>query len=85
MRFKLLGHSGLRVSEICLGAMTFGDGAGWTATKEESRRIFGEDFWAYGLEANRPSWDALCRYVHEQGLAPRRIAPEELFVPVGDL
>ena len=40
MRFKLLGHSGLRVSEICLGAMTFGDGAGWTATKEESRRIF---------------------------------------------
>jgi len=49
---------------------------------EESRRIFGEDFWAYGLEANRPSWDALCRYVYEQGLAPRRIAPEELFVPV---
>jgi len=51
---------------------------------EESRRSFGEDFWAYGLEANRPSWDAMCRYVYEQGLAPRRIAPEELFVPVGD-
>jgi 4,5-dihydroxyphthalate decarboxylase len=51
---------------------------------EESRRIIGEDFWAYGVEANRPSWDALCRYVHEQGLAPRRIAPEELFVPVGE-
>jgi len=50
--------------------------------REENRRIFGDDFWAYGLEANRPSWDALCRYVHEQGLAPRRIAPEELFVPV---
>jgi 4,5-dihydroxyphthalate decarboxylase len=51
---------------------------------EESRRTFGEDFWAYGLEANRPSWDALCRYVYEQGLAPRRIAPEELFVPAGE-
>jgi 4,5-dihydroxyphthalate decarboxylase len=51
---------------------------------EESRRVFGEDFWAYGLEANRPSWDALCRYVYEQGLAPRRIMPEELFVPVGE-
>ena len=25
MRFKLLGHSGLRVSEICLGTMTFGN------------------------------------------------------------
>ena len=49
---------------------------------EESRRVMGEDFWAYGLEANRPSWDAPCRYVYEQGLAPRRIAPEELFVPV---
>lgn len=49
---------------------------------EESRRIFGGDFWAYGLEANRPSWDALCRYVYEQGLAPRRIKPDDLFVPV---
>ncbi len=51
---------------------------------EESRRVFGEDFWAYGVEANRPSWDALCRYIHEQGLAPRRVTPEELFVPVGE-
>ena len=25
MRYKLLGHSGLRVSEICLGTMTFGN------------------------------------------------------------
>jgi 4,5-dihydroxyphthalate decarboxylase len=49
---------------------------------EHSRRVFGADFWAYGLEPNRPSLDALCRYVHEQGLAPRRITPDELFVPV---
>ncbi len=47
---------------------------------EESRRVFGEDLWSYGLEANRPSWDALCHYVYEQGLGPRRVAPEELFV-----
>ncbi len=40
MRYKLLGRSGLRVSEICLGAMTFGEEWGWGATKEESRRIF---------------------------------------------
>ncbi len=50
---------------------------------EQSRRVFGNDFWAYGVEPNRPSLDALCRYVHEQGLAPRRIAPDELFVTVG--
>jgi len=49
---------------------------------EESRGIFGNDYWAYGLEANRPSWDALCRYVYEQGLAPKRITPDDLFVPV---
>lgn len=41
MRYKLLGHSGLRVSEICLGTMTFGETWGWGASKEESRSIFG--------------------------------------------
>ena len=25
MRYKLLGKSGLRVSELCLGTMTFGE------------------------------------------------------------
>lgn len=40
MRYKLLGKSGLRVSELCLGTMTFGDDWGWGAPKEESREIF---------------------------------------------
>jgi aryl-alcohol dehydrogenase-like predicted oxidoreductase len=40
MRYKLLGRSGLRVSELCLGAMTFGEEWGWGASMEESRRIF---------------------------------------------
>ncbi|MDJ0811059.1 MAG: aldo/keto reductase [Desulfobacterales bacterium] len=40
MRYKLLGHSGLRVSELSLGAMTFGDDRGWGASAQESRRIF---------------------------------------------
>ena len=35
MRYKLLGGSGLRVSEICLGAMTFGEEWGWGADKPE--------------------------------------------------
>lgn len=42
MRYKLLGRSGLRVSEICLGAMTFGEDWGFGAPKEECRRIFDE-------------------------------------------
>jgi len=40
MRYKLLGKSGLRVSELCLGTMTFGEDWGWGAPKEESRKIF---------------------------------------------
>jgi len=40
MRFKLLGKSGLRVSELCLGTMTFGEVWGWGASREESKKIF---------------------------------------------
>jgi len=40
MRYKLLGRSGLRVSEFSLGTMTFGEDWGWGATEAESRRIF---------------------------------------------
>lgn len=40
MRYKLLGRSGLRVSELCLGTMTFGEDWGWGASKEESRKMF---------------------------------------------
>jgi len=40
MRYQLLGKSGLRVSELCLGTMTFGDTWGWGATKETSRTMF---------------------------------------------
>ncbi|MEY3556528.1 MAG: hypothetical protein RLZZ580_2585 [Cyanobacteriota bacterium] len=40
MRYKLLGNSGLRVSELCLGTMTFGQDWGWGADKEESRAVF---------------------------------------------
>ena len=51
---------------------------------EEAWRVFGKDFWAYGLEPNRPTWEAIGQYVHEQGLAPRLVTPEELFpVAVG--
>jgi aryl-alcohol dehydrogenase-like predicted oxidoreductase len=40
MRYKLLGKSGMRVSELCLGTMTFGENWGWGASKEESKLIF---------------------------------------------
>ncbi|HEY3419203.1 MAG TPA: aldo/keto reductase [Methanomassiliicoccales archaeon] len=40
MRYKLFGKGGLKVSELCLGTMTFGEDWGWGASKEESKRIF---------------------------------------------
>lgn len=40
MRFRLLGRTGLRVSELCLGTMVFGDTrAGWGADEAESEQM----------------------------------------------
>ena len=49
---------------------------------EETWQVFGKDFWAYGLEPNRPTWSAVGQYVFEQGLAPRPVAADELFLGV---
>jgi len=40
MNYRLLGHSGLRVSELCLGTMTFGEDWGWGAPRDEARKIY---------------------------------------------
>lgn len=42
MRYKLLGRSGLKVSELCLGTMTFGEdwGEGFGSNKKESKKVF---------------------------------------------
>jgi 4,5-dihydroxyphthalate decarboxylase len=48
---------------------------------EETWRVFGKDFWAYGLEPNRATFAAIGRYVHEQGLSPRVVSADELFAP----
>src|ERR1700716_3545470 len=39
MRYRLLGSSALRVSEVALGTMTFGERWGWGAELAESRRM----------------------------------------------
>jgi aryl-alcohol dehydrogenase-like predicted oxidoreductase len=40
MRYKLLGRSGLRVSELALGTMTFGTDWGWGADRAVSQQLF---------------------------------------------
>jgi len=47
----------------------------------EARALLGADPWPYGVEANRVTLDAFTRYAYEQGVAARRMAPEELFAP----
>lgn len=47
----------------------------------EIRELMGEDFWPYGIEANRLEIDTLCRYVAEQGFVAHPPAADELFAP----
>jgi 4,5-dihydroxyphthalate decarboxylase len=47
---------------------------------EETWQVLGKDFWAYGLEPNRPALEAIGQYVYEQGFSPRVVSPDELFV-----
>jgi len=40
VRYQVFGNSGLKVSEFCLGAMTFGEEWGWGSAVAESRAVF---------------------------------------------
>jgi 4,5-dihydroxyphthalate decarboxylase len=51
------------------------------ALLEEARQLIGSDPWPYGVDANRVTLGAFTRYAHEQGVAARRLEPEDLFVP----
>ena len=55
----------------------------WLADEvERTRTIMGADWWTYGTSAtNRTVIDTLVGYSHDQGLARRRYAVEQLFAP----
>lgn len=48
---------------------------------EADRRLLGDDWWPYGMQANRKTMDAFLRYHFEQGLSKRRLTCEDIFVP----
>ena len=48
---------------------------------EEDIAVLGEDWWSYGIAANRKAIDAVLRYHHEQGITDRRFTVEEIFLP----
>jgi 4,5-dihydroxyphthalate decarboxylase len=47
----------------------------------EIRRVLAIDPMAYGVKAARKVLETIAQYVHEQGLAPRRVGLEEIFAP----
>jgi 4,5-dihydroxyphthalate decarboxylase len=49
---------------------------------EEIDRVFGGDAWPYGVEANRPTLEALVQYMVEQHFIATAIPLERLFVAV---
>ena len=46
------------------------------------RDTFGGDPFPFGIDANRATLATFLQYVHEQGIAQRRLAPEDIF-PAG--
>jgi len=51
------------------------------ADVEEIKEVFGGDAFPYGLEANRPTLEALVQYLHDQHLIAKPVKLEDLFVP----
>lgn len=48
---------------------------------EEEQRVFGKDWYPYGIETNRETLNALCQYTHEHALTDNRLSIEDLFAP----
>jgi 4,5-dihydroxyphthalate decarboxylase len=51
------------------------------ALLDEARSLLGADPWPYGVDANRVTLQAFTTWAHEQGVASRLLAPEDLFAP----
>jgi 4,5-dihydroxyphthalate decarboxylase len=52
----------------------------WAASiAGEWGKKFGVDPFPYGLEENRKTLDAFCRFAHAQGVTAKRLAPDDLF------
>ena len=48
---------------------------------DENRLLFPDDWWPYGVEANRKAINTFLRYHFEQGLSQRQLTCEDIFVP----
>jgi 4,5-dihydroxyphthalate decarboxylase len=48
---------------------------------EDCAKTFGDDPFPYGLDANRPTLDAFCRFAHDQHITARPLTADDLFPP----
>jgi 4,5-dihydroxyphthalate decarboxylase len=48
---------------------------------EDCASTFGDDPFPYGLEANRPTLEAFCRFARDQYITERPLTPDDLFPP----
>jgi len=71
MRYRLLGNSGLRVSEAALGTMTFGEDWGWGSAQDEARKVYDAFRKAGGNFIDTAN---MCRFWHKRkgGQTPER-------------
>jgi 4,5-dihydroxyphthalate decarboxylase len=52
----------------------------WSAAiADEFGKNFGDDPFPYGLEENRKTLEAFCRFAHDQGVTAKRLRPDDLF------
>ena len=72
---KLADEDLFEVTALKIGLPWIGDEA------MRTRALMGEDFWPYGVEANRRTLETMARYSFEQGLATRLLAVEDMFAP----
>jgi 4,5-dihydroxyphthalate decarboxylase len=69
------------VERALYGGMTYFPILWSSEYAQRSRKLFGAQYWPYGVEANRQTLEAFLRYAHEQGVCHRLLKVDELFPP----
>ena len=75
----------VRSKEIAQEKMSYGGTLRYTlpwmlAELDEIKQVFGGDPWPYGVEPNRPTLEALVRYMVDQGLIDKPVKVDDLFI-----
>ena len=80
--FQAYSHSKQKAYEYMAKAAWFKDSLPWFGQEfQETRELMGDNYYSYGIKANRKVLEALFRYSHQQGLCSRELTLDELFVP----